>query len=198
MFLQRLKLATRDRHSALERQLPLLDPTLSHEAYRQFLGRFFGYYAPLEARLDVSPWWGQIGLDYAERRKTPGLAQDLIALGIAPAALARVPPCRELPDLASSARLLGCLYVIEGATLGGQIITRHLHTHLGLTPRSGAAFFSGYGAQTGSRWKAFGAQLTAYVQHSGGDDEIIDGANQTFATIDRWLFAKPLQSWSLE
>lgn len=197
MFLQRLKQATRERHAHLEAQLPLLDPGLSHDAYRRFVGRFLGYYAPLESRLLSSPWWGPIGLAYAERRKTPHLVRDLVALGSTPAALAQVEQCRELPDVASSARLLGCLYVIEGATLGGQIITRHLNTHLGLTAQSGAAFFSGYGAQTGSRWKAFGTQLTAYVQHSGGDDEIIAGANQTFATIDRWLFPQPPASGAL-
>ena len=100
-------------------------------------------------------------------RKTALHIDDLKALGATPDFLARAPLCRELPDVASSARLFGCLYVIEGATLGGQVITRHLHTHLGLTPACGASFFSGYGAQTGSRWKAVGALLNAYAEQSG-------------------------------
>jgi heme oxygenase len=192
-ILQRLKHATRERNAALERRLPLLDPLLSHDAYRQLLGRFFGFYAPLELSLFGSSAWPEIGPSYCERRKAPRLALDLIALGTAPDALATLPHCRELPDVTSGARLFGCLYVIEGATWGGQIVTRHLHAQLGLTPQHGALFFSGYGAQTGSRWKAFGAQLTAFAQRSGGedDDEIIAAANQAFATISAWLLPKP-------
>ena len=198
-ILQRLKHATRERHVALERRLPLLDPLLSQEAYRQFLGRFFGFYAPLELSLFGSPAWHETGPLYFERRKTPRLALDLIALGAAPDALTALARCRELPDVTSGARLFGCLYVIEGATLGGQIITRHLNAQLGLTPQTGALFFSGYGEQTGSRWKAFGALLTAFAQRSGGedDDEIIAAANQTFATITGWMFPKPHAAWSL-
>lgn len=193
MFLQRLRQATRAQHEALERQLPLLDPALSRDSYRDFVSRFFGYYAPLEARLLAAPGWSDIGLAYLERRKLPQLERDLRAFGATTDTLAAVPLCRELPDVASSARLLGCLYVIEGATLGGQIITRRLQASLGLTPESGAAFFSGYGAQTGSRWKAFGALLTAYVQRTGGDDEVIASANRTFATMEGWMFARPLR-----
>ncbi len=127
---------------------------------------------------------------YCERRKTPRLASDLMALGAAPDTLAALPHCRELPDVASSARLLGCLYVIEGATLGGQIITRHLQTHLGLTPVCGASFFHGYGEQTGSHWKAFGARVRDFVQRSGGAGEVIAAANQTFVTFEAWLLPK--------
>ena len=189
MFLKRLRQATSGRHRALECQLPLLDPRLSRQSYHRIVSRFFGYYEPLEARLLSLPWWHEIGVDYAaERRKTPRLESDLIALGETPEALARLPRCAELPAVASIPQVFGCLYVIEGATLGGQLISRHLQAHLGLSPASGAAFFNGYGVQTGRRWQAFGATLTALVQRTGGEDDIIASANDTFATIDEWLF----------
>lgn len=189
-ILQRLEDATREPLEALAWRLPLLDPTLSNDAYRQFLGRFFGYYAPLEVSLYGAPHWQEIGQVYCDRRKTPRLALDLIALGATPEALTRLPRCAELPDVASSPRLLGCLYVIECGTLGGQRIARHLHARLGLTPRHGAAFFSGYGRHTPSCWRAFGANLAAHSQrsHGDGDDEIVAAAQQTLATISGWLF----------
>jgi heme oxygenase len=90
--------------------------------------------------------------------------------------------------LETTAQLFGCLYVLEGATLGGQIITRHLHASLGLTPETGAAFFAGYGARTGSRWKEFGTHLSAFALQSGSGDAIVASANSTFETLDLWLY----------
>lgn len=188
MILQRLRQATGERHSALECQLPLLDPHLSHADYCHLVSRFLGYYAPLEALLLALPWWDDIGFNYAERYKTPYLLQDMVALGVPNDTLTTFPRCPDLPLIETIPQALGCLYVIEGATLGGQVITKHLRANLGLTPASGAAFFSGYGAHTGSRWQAFGAMLTAVAEQTGGHQAMIDTANHTFATIDRWLF----------
>lgn len=186
--LQRLKRATRARHAALESRSVLLDPALSRTHYLDCLCRFYGYYAPLELRLRGSPGWKEAGFDYGARYKSAQLAQDLLALGLLPADLPGLPSCSALPALKSTAQLFGCLYVLEGATLGGQIVTRHLHASLGLTPETGAAFFAGYGAQTGSRWKEFGAHLSAYALQSGAGDAIVASANSTFETLDLWLY----------
>jgi heme oxygenase (biliverdin-IX-beta and delta-forming) len=193
VILPRLKQATAARHAAIESRSVLLDPQLSRATYRACLRRFFGYYAPLELRLLRSQAWHAVGLAYGDRRKTPQLSQDLAALGVTPEELEQTPLCHALPDLRSTARLFGCLYVIEGATLGGQIVTRHLQASLGVTPQSGGAFFSGYAEHTGSRWKAFGVHLSAFAGASGADDEIVAGANETFETLDRWLYPAPPQ-----
>jgi len=191
MILPRLKQATAARHAAIESRSVLLDPRLSRATYRACLRRFFGYYAPLELRLLSSRAWHGAGLAYRDRHKTPRLSQDLAALGVTPEELEQTPLCHALPDLHTTARLFGCLYVIEGATLGGQIVTRHLQASLGVTPQSGGAFFSGYAEHTGSRWKAFGAHLAAFALASGADDEIVVSANETFETLDRWLYPAP-------
>jgi len=96
--------------------------------------------------------------------------------------------CHVLPDLRTPARLFGCLYLIDGATLGGQVVTRHLQASLGVTPMSGGVFFSGYAEHKGSHWKAFGVHLSAFAQASGAEDDIVPGANETFETLDRWLY----------
>ena len=188
MILKHLKQATHSRHEALESRLPLLDVQLARPAYHALLQLFFGYYEPLEKKLLAQPCWASLGFDYAERRKTPRLAQDLLALGDSAEALQGLARCPDLPLLASPGQVLGCLYVIEGATLGGQIISRHLASGLGLTATSGAAFFSGYGPQTGSRWKAFCALLEAHAAQHGNHHDIVDGAQQTFETLGQWLF----------
>ncbi len=194
-MLKCLKEATGTRHAALERRLPLLDANLTHAVYLQFVQRLFGFYAPLEAQLVALPWWDSLGFDYAVRHKTPRLAQDLRVLGHTDASLAALPRCVRLPSLSNEARLWGCLYVIEGATLGGQIIIKNLHAHMGLTGTSGASFFDGYGAHTGSRWKAFCAAVTARgADAAGGKADMLSSANQTFDALGEWLFpdAPPL------
>ena len=188
MILKRLKEATGFRHAALESRLPLLDVGMSRARYLEFLHLFFGYYEPLEAKLLTLPYWKSIGFDYAERRKTSRLTQDLLVLGETPETIQRSARCKNLPTIATQGQLLGCLYVIEGATLGGQIITRHLHANLGLTPLSGSAFFDGYGAQTGRQWKNFCTMLRTNAGETGGQDDILETANRTFETLDQWLF----------
>jgi heme oxygenase (biliverdin-IX-beta and delta-forming) len=191
MTLQRLKLATRERHAAIESRSVLLDPQLSLPAYYDTLTRFFGYYAPLEDRLADALTRHGADIDYDERYKCPQLRRDLLTLGATPQKLARIHQFRALPDLSTPAELFGCLYVIEGATLGGQIITRHLRSSLGLTPEAGAAFFSGYGERTGSRWKEFCTQLSSFAASADKDHEIVASANATFEFLHRWLYPAP-------
>jgi heme oxygenase len=196
LILKRLKLATSASHTALEDQLPLMNADLSRQDYCHFVARFFGFYAPLEVQLMASTHWPQLPFDYADRQKTTRLTQDLLALGTSPRALSATPLCAALPPLHAPEQLLGCLYVIEGATLGGRSITQHLHTKLGLTPQTGGAFFDGYGAQTGSRWKAFCTMLMNHADNADNESRhaaIVAGANSTFQTLTQWLFPIPPQ-----
>jgi heme oxygenase len=168
-----------------------MNADLSREDYCRVVTRFFGFYAPLEIQLMASPHWQQLKFEYADRQKTPRLTQDLMAMGTSPRALAATPLCAVLPTLDAPEQLLGCLYVIEGATLGARSITHHLQNRIGLTPESGGAFFEGYGAQTGSRWKSFCTTLINYADHTGDearDAVIVGAANSTFQSLTQWLF----------
>lgn len=188
-MLKHLKVATSNRHAALERRLPLLDPNLSIAGYQQLIQWLFGFYASLETQLMAIPSWDNIGLDYRPRQKTPRLRQDLLVLGDTEATIAALPRCKHLPPLMNEAQLWGCLYVIEGATLGGQIIIKHLQSNLGLSANSGASFFDGYGAQTSAYWKAFCAAVPAYRDNSPDNrDAMLLSANQTFDALSEWLF----------
>jgi heme oxygenase len=186
-ILKRLRSETSERHTALERRLPLMDPRLSRDGYQSIIEAFFGYYAPLEVQLSGASVWAELEFDFAARRKVPELEKDLVVFGRTAAELTRLPKCAELPKLETIAQVLGCLYVIEGSTLGGQIITRHLQANLGITPETGGAFFAGYGAETGARWQAFGAMITEAARFCGAD-EIVASANRTFETLELWLF----------
>ena len=186
-ILKHLRSETSERHTVLEHRLPLVDPRLSRDGYQSILEGFFGYYAPLEVQLSGASVWAELAFDFAARRKVPELEKDLLVLGRTAEELTRLPKCAKLPKLETIPQVLGCLYVIEGSTLGGQIITRHLQANLGITPETGGAFFAGYGAETGARWQAFGAMITEAARF-GGADEIVASANRTFETLELWLF----------
>ncbi len=78
---------------------------------------------------------------------------------------------------------LGCMYVMEGSTLGGRIILKHLEKQLGLLPGEGASFFEGYGDETGRLWNSFISVLLTYSSQNDADNAIIAGAKDTFRSI---------------
>ena len=123
------------------------------------------------------------------RWKTRLLERDLRVLGCGAALDARqIPESNVLPSISGVAEALGCMYVLEGATLGGQIIVRHLRRTLGVEPESGAAFFGSYGAEVGPMWKCFGDVLATYsAAHPAEDEIIVATARETFDALDRWL-----------
>ena len=121
---------------------------------------------------------------FNDRRKVPKLLADLEFLGYE--AADRLPMCRSLPPLDSVPGILGSLYVVEGATLGGQLISRHLERTLGLREGRGYAFFSSYGPQVGSRWRSFRDVLLSCSTEQD-DDRIVDSATATFRGMYAWL-----------
>ncbi|HEU4454809.1 MAG TPA: biliverdin-producing heme oxygenase [Longimicrobium sp.] len=186
-ILATLKERTQPHHERVEANLGVMDPGLTRDAYRVLLARFRGFHLPVERRLDALAAWEALGLRADERRKTSWLEADLRALGMDEDALARLPVCSALPALETVDHALGCLYVLEGATLGGAFISRHLARTLGIDAGSGGAFFASYGERRGPMWKSFGRALESYVERRGGEEEILAGARDTFITLDHWL-----------
>ena len=173
-------------HQALENRIPLTDPDLDLDTYRDLVAGFYGFVQPLEQQLALhAPQLS--GIHLQERSKTSLLERDLQELGIA----ARlVPRCAALPDLEDEAAAWGCLYVMEGSTLGGRVIASALGRSLGLGAENGAAYFSGYGARTGELWREFCAALaTASVDPlEGKSDRIVATAAATFECLHAWLY----------
>jgi heme oxygenase len=179
-ILVELREQTRAEHAAIESSLDLMSDTLSLPRYRRTLERFYGYYSPLEQKLhgilDVA-----IGGALAQREKSRWLLQDLAVLGAH-----TLPPCRELPAVDDVPAALGCLYVLEGASLGGRIISRQLRARLSITPESGGRFFHGYGEQTGEMWQGFQATLIALISTPEAVEQATRAAQRTFQTLRSW------------
>lgn len=143
-----LRQATRERHEAIEALLGL-DGDIPLARYRRVLCGFAAFLPGWEAAVEVAlptrlrPW-------FRSRARVPRVQRDLAALGVAnhPASGAAV----ALPSVAAA---FGSMYVLEGSSLGGQVIARRMaHSH-GLDDSSGAAYFTGSGPRTGELWREF-------------------------------------------
>lgn len=187
-LLQQLKQETLSQHKRLERRLQLLRPEMSLEEYRTLLERFYGFYVPWEQR--AVPFLDQaLPCFYQDRRKTPLLEQDLRFLD---SDLAAIEECASLPPTDSLPSLLGSLYVVEGATLGGQILSRHFARQFNVSREQGCSFFASYGSDTGSRWRSFCDLLDSYSSLEN-DTVIVQSAVQTFCCFETWLCQEVLR-----
>jgi len=189
-LLQRLKLETRPHHERAERTVRLLEPGLTLDGYREHLERLHGLWAPLEAELarllPVLP----PELRASERWKLPLLVKDLEALGHDAASLARLPRATRLPRLTGLPEALGCFYVLEGSTLGGQLILRHLQRHFAAVSAGGFAFFRAYGEEVGPMWRAFGEVVSGASAAAASEDfdaRVVRAAQDTFDAFEAWL-----------
>jgi len=78
--------------------------------------------------------------------------------------------------------LLGCLYVLTGATLGGTILKTGIARHFNLEGSNGLAYLSSHDDQP-SAWGQFRSRMNAAPMDASEQLRIIDAANETFAFI---------------
>ncbi|WP_116451260.1 biliverdin-producing heme oxygenase [Blastococcus litoris] len=181
--LRRLRTGTAEEHEDVERTLDLLDPDLARDRLAAVLERMHGFWLAAEAGLDA--WAGAhpgdaAAVDWPRRRRAALFAGDLRSLDAAPAAAGP-----SLPPLAGTDEALGRLYVLEGSTLGGTFIDRHLASlpHLaGVRVRA----FSPYGGETGAMWAAFRRVTRERVAAGGSPGTMVDSARATFRALATW------------
>jgi heme oxygenase len=182
-ILARLKLETADEHAAIEAATRIMRPDVGLPDYREYLERTYGFYRPVEQMLERLGVWPALELDGSARVKLPLLTRDLLELERDPSLL---PICAALPQLGGGIpEAAGCAYVLEGSTLGGRVVSRHVQTRLG--PQVPHRFLDAYGADTGDRWQAFRAALRGFADSRETQNRIIAGARQTFESFTRWL-----------
>jgi len=187
MILAKLRDQTAEQHQRLETKLDILARLSSPQGYKSLLEQFYGFYRPLEIHLgSVMCRHGSL-LNFTARRKTPLLEKDLLFLDLSERDLAELPQCQKLPTVESEAQAFGCLYVLEGATLGGQIISKYVADKLGYERERGATFFKSYGAEVRAMWCGFVQALREYATSHDADDEVVTAAVDTFDKFEQWL-----------
>ena len=178
----RLREQTAGEHAATEDTVPLMSPTLTREEYIVLLGRLYRVVSAWDRWVDANAPPDLLPLLRGRRRATL-LAQDLRAMGASiPTSDNALSEGRmEASDVPSDPRsiFLGRMYVMEGSTLGGQYIARHVEETLGIRPGEGNSYFRGYGDATGERWREFREVLKALPDTE--TDTVIASAREMFA-----------------
>lgn len=175
-LLSTLRQSTAAAHSEIENRLEIEEACRDVDKYRGILQRFLGYYEPIEARLR----------GFEDRGKCGWLRSDLSALGMTATQIGELPRCTELPTVTNRAEVLGCSYVLEGATLGGRQISGWLGG-LDVIPAEARTFFASYGEEVGAKWKDFCKMLTDFEAGGGRSNDVIKTANETFLTLTTWM-----------
>jgi heme oxygenase (biliverdin-IX-beta and delta-forming) len=181
-----LRNATRDVHERLHDHAMfagLSEGTMSHSDYRALLSALYGFHRPLEIALRKTPaaWWH--GLDVQPRLRAHRLAEDLADLGFDWTS-AELLPFAKIKPIDTPGRLLGCLYVREGATPGGQVLARSLDPLLG-SGDAGRRFLTGT-RDTGRLWGEVCDALEA-AGDGGHLDDIVEGARATSDAFEIWM-----------
>ena len=193
-MMARLRAETRDAHDLVE-GLPysesILDETVSRGRYIAQLHAWHAAHVALEGALEASPndrvraVWDQTA------PRAGWLAQDLEALD--PQGLQAMDAvqrgayqwARAIEEVAASdpVGLLGHLYVLEGSSLGGMVLCKHLGAALELTPEAGLRYYTGYGRETAARWRVFKARMDEAVDTPEAQERVLDQARRAFEHI---------------
>lgn len=184
MELKNLRMATEIQHRKVEKDLDLLRSSLTLDHYVALLERFYGFHRLWEPEVATILETELPGF-FAPRGKLQNIEADLLHFGCRTEDLSRIASCCNLPSLQTVGAALGSLYVIEGSSLGGRILTRHFSEHLGLQRQAGCRFFAGYEERTGPMWATFGELMAARPPTE--DDDMLKAAVDTFESLGEWL-----------
>jgi heme oxygenase len=184
-LLPHLKTSTAFYHAQLDRHprlIKLLKPDLDKNAYTEILKKFYGFYAPIESHFDQNNFWETLALSKQLRLKMPLLEKELEYLGIN---ISTIPRTEWMSSSHTVDSLLGIAYVVEGSTLGGQILARHVTKALG--PQTGL-FLAAYGEDVRCMWQEFRDAFENYCARSAFDkEEITKSAIATFVNLEKWM-----------
>jgi len=156
MLQELLKQATSNQHDDLEQLMfvnDIMHGTLTADQYKKLLLTNYLSHAIFEDDLlnNLSPALRE-ELQADERAKFQALEKDLAEMQIS------IP--KNNPDLkpipTDDASILGAMYVLEGATLGGNVIVKRLKVNPQLEPlQLGYHYYQVYGDKLVDRWKQF-------------------------------------------
>jgi heme oxygenase (biliverdin-IX-beta and delta-forming) len=179
MFSDDLKHGTATAHLELEKKMiPHLKKITSTTHYIRLLDYLHSYYDLLEQQLQ--PWM----LHDQRKPDAERIRFDLNQLQ--PGYVIKSRENVIVPRVDSYERALGVLYVLEGSTLGGQIITGMLTKQLGTSDAAIFTYYNPYGDGTSNHWQAFKDRLNQPLTDTQRQ-QVTAAANETFETLKRWI-----------
>lgn len=164
-----LKAQTSKQHRAIESAIPIMKPSFTVDDYKKYISLFLDFMHGVELHLKthLPP---KLFKQWQDRLcKTALLEEDAFNLEIP---VKRTNKDWEkqnlsfLSDLTTVPDLIGIMYVLEGSTLGGQLITRSLKERLKLRSDT-MNYLNCYGTETSFAWKQFAKECQDVITTEG-------------------------------
>jgi heme oxygenase len=160
---------------------------IDRPAYLRLLRRLYGFHRPMEAgiarALDGHP--ALLGLTGWQRVNL--LRADMTSLGVDPSSFDDIPRFAGADEAASGVQALGWLYVLEGSTLGGGLLARHLDHLLSKNSGAGRLFLTAGADRHHMVWKG----VCSAIDEVGADAEcqaiLTNAAIQAFEWFEGWF-----------
>lgn len=193
-FLQQLRSQTARSHQLIEQNVSsqlLMSEHVTITHYAHYLKSLYGFVNVFEKMaFPLLKHYEVLQLD--DRRKSHLIQADLTMLHHT---TAESYLNEELfnTHYQTTAAVLGGMYVLEGSTLGGQIINKHLTTVLGHSVAGKTTYLTAYAGKTGSMWKTFLQLLGEAGTTIDNKDVIIASAVNTFSLLNSCLSEYPHQ-----
>eukprot|EP01012_Entosiphon_sulcatum_P040270 TRINITY_DN53921_c0_g1_i1.p1 TRINITY_DN53921_c0_g1~~TRINITY_DN53921_c0_g1_i1.p1 ORF type:complete len:195 (-),score=28.25 TRINITY_DN53921_c0_g1_i1:56-640(-) len=186
MIANLLRTETAENHKTLESLMfvnEIMNNSLSINQYKKLLTVNYVIHQKLENKLanmldaDIAA-----ELEMNSRLKLSALEKDLNYWGIDSLTLPGLDFELYIPQK-NTAEVLGALYVLEGATLGGNVIKRHILANPNFKAHeSGLNYYGVYGEELSTKWKKFVSVLNDRVTETDYE-RCVNSANQTFNNL---------------
>ncbi|MDD5158952.1 MAG: biliverdin-producing heme oxygenase [Sulfuricurvum sp.] len=186
---QRLKELTAPFHAELEKTpvaIALAEGSITREDYAIYLTKLAAIHQTLEPILIGMREWAHYEINPALRTRFALLKADLAALE------------QEIPYTESTVFIdtpptfetaIGMMYVLEGSTMGGQILSRKLSHMIGADGVPCTRYFQAYGENTMRLWGEFCQFLDCFeAKNPLLSDHVILGACAMFLTIQKDMY----------
>ena len=181
---ERLRLATHDQHTALDRMIGDENHFGSVAGYAAWLRGGLGFHRDMASALTPSCAAHNLPIEPLQRRVTL-LERDLADLGETPGA--QTPG--HMSACASEPEALGALYVTEGAALGSRVLLVRART-LGLSECRGARQLA-FAAHDLTPWRSFLCLLETCALSVEQEQRMVGAARRAFATAMVHLSGRP-------
>ncbi|WP_421943648.1 biliverdin-producing heme oxygenase [Pedobacter sp.] len=186
MIANLLRTQTAEKHQQLESLMfvnDIMNNTLSVDDYKKLLTINYIIHQKLENKL-ANMLDNEIAeqLQMKNRLKLESLEKDLSYWEIDALSLPALNFELFVPEK-NNAEVLGALYVLEGATLGGNVIKKHILANNNFTGKEeGLNYYGVYGDELGANWKTFVFVLNNTVKEADYE-KTVNSANETFENL---------------
>jgi len=188
MIANLLRTETAQNHKKLESLMfvnEIMNNSLSIDQYKKLLTINYIIHQKLENELaNMLDSVIAEQLEMKDRLKLNALTKDLDYWNINSLTLPELAFELFIPEK-NTAEVLGALYVLEGATLGGNVIKRHILANPNFkNQEDGLNYYGVYGEELSTKWKNFVSVLNERVEEADYK-RCINSANQTFNNLIR-------------